>query len=181
MKRALSSVLGFLSLLTHILAADPADAAIKNAVETDRLRESARSGLPSGAVDPGQPKRGGVYTPPAGSPERVALMDTLRPTISATLRQPVIFVVDHLRVQGDWAFFHGKPRRPNGGKIDYAKTKYREEFKAGMFEDIVYALFQRADRGWRVVTWGIGNTDVPWGGFWKEYRAPKAIFDYADP
>lgn len=171
-----------------LAAQSPADAAARNAIETDRALSQANPSLPQGAADPGQPtgtlvrpSGGAAYTPAPNSPERVALMDTLRPVVSRDLEQKVIFVVDLLRVQGNWAFMRGKPRRPSGGRIDYRKTKYRDDFKAGMFEDQVYALFQRAGSGWKVVKWGIGNTDVPYGGFWKEFGAPKAIFDYTEP
>lgn len=159
----------------------------RSAIEANR-QNTTRPGVPEGAVDPGQPtgtlvkpNGGGAYTPAPNSPERVALMDTLRPIVAKDLEQKVIFVVDLLRVQGNWAFMRGKPRRPSGGRIDYRKTKYRDAVKDGMFDDNVHALFQRTGATWKVVTWGIGNTDVPYGGYWKQYGAPKGIFDYTEP
>lgn len=166
------------------LAAQSSEDTARNAIEAGRLPNGAR---PEGSVDPGQPtgtlirpNGGGAYTPAPNSPERAALMDTLRPVVAKDLEQKVIFVVDLLRVQGNWAFLRGKPRRPTGGRIDYRKTKYREAVKEGAFDDNVHALFQKTGGVWKVVTWGIGATDVPYGGYWKQYGAPKAIFDYTE-
>ncbi len=173
----------FLVLLTGSAVAQ--GDATKNAIESQQLF-GPKAGLPPGAVDPGQPSgtlsdRAGLHTPAPNTPERVALMDAFRPLIERDLGQPVIFIVDLLRVEGDWAFFRGKPRKPNGAQIDYRKTRHREAAFAGMFEDQVFALFERKGPGWRVVEWGIGNTDVPYGGFWKKFGAPKGIFDSVDP
>lgn len=173
-----------LMLVAGSLGGQSPDGSARNAIEASRQQNK----LPDGAVDPGQPtgtlirpNGGGAYTPAPNSSERVALMDTLRPIVTKDLEQKVIFVVDLLRVQGQWAFMRGKPRRPSGSRIDYRKTKYRDAVKDGMFDDNVHALFQKTGNTWKVVTWGIGNTDVPYGGYWKQYGAPKAIFDYTEP
>ena len=60
-----------------------------------------------------------AYTPPAGSPERKAIMDVLRVPVEADLRQKVVFKVQHLRIVGPWALARVVPIRPNGGEIDY--------------------------------------------------------------
>ena len=120
--------------------------------------------------------QGRTYTPRRGSAERKAIMNGLRPTVMRDLRQRVIFRVQHLRVSGNHAFLMARPLRANGGAIDYRRTRYAEDFKAGAFEDQVVALMIRAGRAWQVVKYDIGATDVVWEGWWKTYSAPRGIF-----
>jgi len=120
--------------------------------------------------------QGKTYTPRRGSPERKAIMNGLRPTVMRDLRQRVIFRVQHLRVAGNHAFMMARPLRPNGGAIDYRRSRFAEDWKAGAFEDQVVALLTRAGRGWRVVKYDIGATDVVFEGWWKTYGAPRSIF-----
>ncbi len=135
-----------------------------------------RAGDPSDKNTPG-----GTYTPSPGSAERGAVMDGIRGPIVAELGQPVIFKVDLLRVREGWAFLKAQPRRPDGGAIDYRKTKFREAVAEGMFDGGVQALLKRAGTRWESVDWALGATDVPYGDWWKKYGAPRAIFDYTEP
>jgi hypothetical protein len=120
--------------------------------------------------------QGKTYTPRIGSPERRAVMNGLRPTVVRELRQRVIFRVQHLRVSGNHAFLMARPLQPGGRAIDYRRTRYAADWKAGMFEDQVVALLTRARGGWRVVKYDIGATDVVFLGWWKTYGAPRSIF-----
>ena len=52
-----------------------------------------------------------AYTPPAGSPERKAIMDTLRGG------QKVMFKVYYLRVHGDWAWVDATPLDDKGKPV----------------------------------------------------------------
>jgi hypothetical protein len=120
---------------------------------------------------------GVAFTPRRGSPMRTAIMNGLRPTVMRDLHQRVIFRVQHLRVSGKHAFLMARPLRPDGQAIDYSRTRYAEDWKAGMFDDQVVALMIRAGRHrWRVVKYDIGATDVVWEGWWKTYGASRAIF-----
>ena len=86
-----------------------------------------------------------------GDPSRAQLLDALRAVIAKDLGQPVMFVVDDMRVQGDWAFVVAHPRTPAGAKIDFAKTHYAERLEEGVLDgDILYALLQsgRASGPW---------------------------------
>ena len=120
--------------------------------------------------------QGRTYTPRRGNPERKAIMNGLRPTVMRDLRQRVIFRVQHLRVSGNHAFLMARPLRPNGGAIDYRRTRFAADWKAGAFEDQVVALLTRAGLGWQVVKHDIGATDVVFEGWWKTYGAPRSIF-----
>jgi hypothetical protein len=123
----------------------------------------------------------GPYTPPVGSPERAAIMDGMRGLISSELGQPVIFKASLLRVLGGWAFLKAQPVRPDGGPIDYRKTKFGQAAAHGMFDGGVLALLRRSGTRWQPVDWTLGATDVPYGTWWKKYGAPRSIFDYTEP
>src|SRR5680860_882548 len=63
------------------------------------------------------------HTPARGTPERAAILDSLRPAIEAQLNPPVEFVVRTMNVSGGWAFVTVDPRRPGGGKIALNTTR----------------------------------------------------------
>lgn len=105
-------------------------------------------------------------------------MDGLRTPIEKDLKQKVIFQVDHLKMQGPWAFFSGKNLTASGKKIDYRKTQYKEALEAGAFDDWTCALLKKEGKKWKVVAYAIGATDVVWDGWYEKYKAPKSIFPY---
>ena len=117
-----------------------------------------------------------THTPKQGSSERKALMDVLRIPVEKDLNKKVLFKVDHLKVQGDWAFMRGVPQQPNGGRMDYRGTEYQQAIKAGFFDDWICALLKNQNGKWQVITYVIGATDVVYEEWNKEYGAPVAIF-----
>jgi hypothetical protein len=117
------------------------------------------------------------HTPKQGDAERAAIVEALRAPVRKQLKQNVIFQIDHLKVQGDWAFLRGVPQRPAGGALDYKGTPYQTAVDAGAFDDGVVALLRRRKGRWQVVQYVIGATDVPYIGWDKKYRAPSAIFE----
>lgn len=119
-------------------------------------------------------------SPKQGSAVRKAILDSLRPPVEKDLKQKVKFQVDHLKVQGNWAFMTGKSLTAAGKKIDYRKTKYREALEAGAFDDWICALFKKEGSKWKVARFAIGATDVVWDGWYQEFKAPKAIFPYGN-
>ena len=122
----------------------------------------------------------GPTTPKQGSADRKALVDALRVPVEKDLKQKVIFQIDHLKVQGNWAFMTGKPRTPAGKAINYKKTQYKEALEAGAFDDWICALWKKEGKKWKVVRFAIGATDVVWDGWYQEFKAPKAIFPYGN-
>lgn len=119
-----------------------------------------------------------VLTPNPGSPLRVALMDAVRMAVEPELKQNVVFKIDHLRVENDWAFMRGVPQKPDGGPIDYKQTKYQAAIREGMFDNNICALIHKKANGeWRVVDFALGATDVPWVGWADQHGAPKTIFE----
>jgi hypothetical protein len=117
-----------------------------------------------------------AYTPVKGSVERKAITDALRVPVEKKLKQSVVFKIDHLKVQGDWAFMLGAPRKADGGQIDYSQTPYAEAKRQGMFDDNIMALFHKVRGKWQVVQYVLGATDVAYIGWDEKYRAPSAIF-----
>ncbi len=119
---------------------------------------------------------------PQAAPERKAVLDGLRKAIQKEVGVPVSFVVEVLRVDGSWAFFRGRTRNAAGGAINWsAVPAYRDAARAGLFDgDGTAALLHRKGAGWVVAAQAIGPTDVAWACWWKEYGAPRRVFDLAE-
>lgn len=116
------------------------------------------------------------YIPPTGSLERKQILESLRVPVEAELKKKVVFKVDHLKVQGGWAFMRGIPQQPGGKAMQYKGTKYQDAIEAGAFDDWICALMQKQRGRWRVIRYVIGATDVAYEGWDKELRAPSGIF-----
>lgn len=114
-------------------------------------------------------------TPKIGSPERKALMDTLRKPVEAELKRNVVFKVNVLNVQGDWAFMRGVPQMQNGARMDYSASRYQNAIRQGFFDDGICALWKRQGNRWNVVKYVIGATDVAYASWDTDFGAPKAI------
>lgn len=121
-----------------------------------------------------------VYTPEKGSPERKAILDALRIPIERDLKQKVVFVADNFSVQGNWAFVGGRPQAADGSEPNYSNTKFGEAVDSGAFDNNFFALLKKNAGKWKVTTYAIGCTDVCFADWWRRYRAPKAIFPYAE-
>ena len=121
-----------------------------------------------------------AYTPEKGSPERKAILDALRLPIERDLKQKVVFVADNFKVQGNFAFVSGIPQNSSGGDPDYARTKYADQVDSGAFDNNFFALLKKTGGKWRVATYAIGCTDVCYAYWWREHRAPKAIFPHTE-
>ena len=104
-------------------------------------------------------------------------MDALRVPAEKDLGRSVIFKVDRLRVAGDWAYARVSPTLPNGGAIDYSKTKYRKQVEFGAFDPQAEALLRLEDNGWKVLEWVFGRTDVASVTWGEKYRIPKSLLE----
>lgn len=117
-----------------------------------------------------------VTTPPRGSPLRSAILDGLRPMVEAEVGKPVEFVVDDLRVLGEWAFALVTPQRPGGGAIPYTYTRYQARIDAGVFDNQATALLRQTPAGWLVYEYELGATDLPWVVWGDRYPVPWEVF-----
>ncbi|WP_051651344.1 hypothetical protein [Brevundimonas bacteroides] len=115
---------------------------------------------------------------PVGDPLRRTLLDALRRPVEDEVNQPVRFVVDRLRVQGDWAYYAGEIQAPNGRAIDFTRAGFDEVIAEGMFDGpTTYGLLRRQGNRWRVVVHVIGPTDVAYLAWPGEYGAPASLFE----
>lgn len=121
-----------------------------------------------------------VYTPEKGSDERKAILDALRVPVEKELKQKVQFAVNDFNVSGNWAFLGGEPQNSAGERPDYTGTEYAEAIEADMFDNNFFALLKKTGKKWKVVKYYIGCTDVCYATWWKDHKAPKAIFPYTE-
>lgn len=133
-------------------------------------RPSASSAVPA-------PRPGGAYSTPArGTAQRKAIMNAARTPVSAELGQRVIFVVDTLRTDGEWAYLQAVPHQPNGSPLNWNRTPFAQSWQADMMSDIVMVLLRRRNGSWSVVDHVIGPTDVYWYGWVDQFRLPELLF-----
>lgn len=121
-----------------------------------------------------------AYTPDKGSPERKAILDALRLPVERDLKQKVVFVSDHFKVQGNWAYVSGTPQNSTGGDPDYSMTKYADHVDSGAFDNNFFALLRKTGGKWKVTHYLIGCTDVCYLDWWRRFKAPKAIFPHTE-
>ena len=117
-----------------------------------------------------------VHTPEKGSAERTAIFNVLRVPVEKELKQKVQFSVEHLNVQGVWAFFDGAIKNAAGGEPNFKGTEYQKRIDVDAFDNNIFALLKQTGGKWKIVTYQIGCTDVcylPWA---KDYKAPRSIF-----
>ena len=124
----------------------------------------------------GSPARAEISTPPAGSAQRRAILDAVRPRVEAEIGPPVVFNVSVLRVSGNWAFVQATPKRPGSVDVDWKKTKFREAFEKDFMTDIVMGLLRYDDSKWTLVEYVLGPTDVFWESWLQKYRLPRQLF-----
>ena len=121
-----------------------------------------------------------AYTPEKDSAERKTIFAALRVPVEKELKQKIQFSTGTFKVQGNWAFLNGEPQNSSGGQPNYKITKYKEQVEEGVFDNNFQALLKKTGGKWKVVIYAIGCTDVCWFDWWKEYKAPKAIFPATD-
>ena len=96
---------------------------------------------------------GEPHTPKPGSPERKAICDAMRIYITKDkppLHKPILFKVEFLRVEGDYAGFKGFPVFKDGSEV---MGKY--------LPDIVYTtILKRQGADWRIIS-DLSRSDVP--------------------
>jgi len=103
-------------------------------------------------------------SPGAGTPQRKAILDALRPAVERQLGvRPIEFVVEEIRVGGGWAFVRVTPRRKGGGAI-----RNPDQEADGVHTE---AVLRQVGGRWQVKEFGIGSTDVWWIGLCRETPA----------
>jgi hypothetical protein len=119
--------------------------------------------------------------PPRGSPERAAILATLRTLVEADLGAPIAFRLSRIEVDGEWAYVAAVPTR-GGQPLDWATTRFADAFAKDTMSNRVLALFHReSDGSWRTAEYALGPTDVAWVDWIGKYGAPRSLFTPADP
>jgi hypothetical protein len=136
---------------------------------------AAAAAKPADPVDGGSENIGDVgpdARPAAGSAQRAAIMDALRPSVERELGGPVEFVVDRAEVRDGWALVIANPQRPGGGGID-ASDYFPSDQLESMDGLTISAILRFSGNGWTVVDHKIGATDVWYCD--PEVGAPHAL------
>ncbi|WP_460975709.1 hypothetical protein [Spirosoma knui] len=121
-----------------------------------------------------------MTVPALGTPLRKELLNAIRMPLEKELGQVILFEVKTLRTGGDWSFGELIPKRNDGKPIQYTNTPYAEAVKEGIFDEGISVLWYHQKGVWRVKTYVLGATDVPYGCWWKLFNAPKGIFTYTE-
>ena len=101
--------------------------------------------------------------------QRTQMLDLLRGEIRKTIRQEVVFVVDHFKVSGEYSWFEGSVQRKDGGQITFPDEDY-ECCKTT-------CLFVKRGSNWSIAEYGAFGTDMWWAGIVNRFpKAPKLIF-----
>jgi hypothetical protein len=101
--------------------------------------------------------------------ERTAMLDLLRIDIKNDLEQDVIFVVNHFKVYGTYAWMEGTVQRKDGKELKFPDEAY----------DCchVEALFKKVNGAWVLKANGAFSTDVWYACILSSYpEASRQIF-----
>ena len=107
-----------------------------------------------------------VAPPRAGSAQRVAILNAIRPAIELELGRNVEFVPTCVQVWKGWALVAAEPQRKGGKKID-PRILPDWDNRDGL---TVTALLQFRYGRWNLVGHAIGATDV-----WYDGQAPRPL------
>ncbi len=99
----------------------------------------------------------GIRQPAAGSSERKAVLDALRPGIERTYEAPVTFYSVSINIGGRYAFVVAEPRRPDGRPVLVCGDGSPGQVPCPLIEAL---LEQDSNSRWRVIEWN----DGPFGG-----------------
>ena len=103
------------------------------------------------------------------SADRTMMLDILRAKMYETYKNEFVFVVNHLKVGNNYAWFKGEVQRKDGGSI-----------RLGDGEDCchVEALLKKSNGKWYIVESAAFSTDLWYDGIENRYpKAPYGIFN----
>ena len=107
-----------------------------------------------------------VAAPRAGSAQRVAIFNAIRPAVELELGRNIQFVPSCVQVWKGWALVAAEPQRKGGKKIDPGVLPDWDN-RDGL---TVTALLQFRYGRWNLVGHAIGATDV-----WYDGQAPRPL------
>ena len=152
------------------------DGNLRNLAGAERNKAAGTQDEPAPARAAAQPKQAeaagadATSPPTAGSAQRAAILDALRPAVEARLGTNVEFVVGRMEVEQGWALVYADPRRRGGGEID-GRAIYGDGFD-DMDGLTVTAILRFQNGRWNLVEHAIGATDVWYCG---QTGAPESL------
>ena len=89
----------------------------------------------------------------------------------------VTLSIETLRQDNQWAFLAGIPLSSTGDRIDYSKTRFKNDIREGYFDDGFVALAKKNNESgnWAVATLSLGATDAPFIDWPEQYQVPKKL------
>ncbi|MFY7788649.1 MAG: hypothetical protein ACOVQA_12335 [Thermoflexibacteraceae bacterium] len=103
--------------------------------------------------------------------ERTSILDVVRNDLVKQKYPEFVFVVHHLKLKDNFAFFIGDATLKNG-------KNYQPKDDTADCCHVEY-LLKKTGTQWIVVTGVPFSTDVWWACLWKEHKVPKEIFNIA--
>jgi tetratricopeptide (TPR) repeat protein len=119
------------------------------------------------------------WEPQRGSPERTAIMESLRPLVERDLGQKLLFRVVALNVEGPWAYVSVRPLNAAGQPLDWSGTRFAGPIASGSMSDSILALLKGAGQNWSVVEYALGPTDVAWEEWIDRHKLSRRLFEAA--
>ncbi len=104
--------------------------------------------------------------------DRTMMLDILRADLYKIVKQELIFVVNHFKVAGNYAWFEGDAKRKDGKQIRFPADEI------GMRECcLATALFKKSNGKWYIVESGAFGNDCWHCGIAIQHpNVPKSIF-----
>ena len=69
-------------------------------------------------------------------------------------------------------------KHKNGKAMDFKGTPYEKQYAlGGSISDNVFGLLKFENGAWKILTYSLDPTDVPYINWQKNYKAPKELFD----
>lgn len=125
-----------------------------------------------------------TYVPERGSEERKMQMEAVHKIFDPLFpKQPLVFspVSESYISNGQWAFMHVMVFQKNGKPVDFSKSEFKAAAESGDIDSNGIMILFRKERGvWKIVRHADFPTDVPYGCWWKELKAPKEVFPYTE-
>jgi hypothetical protein len=92
---------------------------------------------------------------------RTKLLDLLRSNFKEEFNEDAVFVVEHFKLSGNYAWFEGEVQLKNGSSISTFIDRRNKALDDEVYDCCsVKALFQKVNNQWTVATHGFFPTDV---------------------
>ena len=112
--------------------------------------------------------------PKKGSKEFREIMAAVTDPVEDTVHQSVTFRINHIMMEGDWAFVDALPLTKAGKRINYAGTMFEEWIEEA--DEVLWVLLRYKRGRWYIVEKEFFTIEATWIDWPHYFRAPKGIF-----